>query len=389
MTRLEYRLAAGVLRILAALFRLLPRDERRVVFASPRLPHLDGNLAYIHAAVRRLRPDLRCTILAEPYAYDLRGKLGYLLRLVRGMYHVQTARLVVVDNAYLPVHVTRHRAGTTVVQVWHGVAGIKRVGFDATRLPDEPERSFLHRYYDRVVCSSEAWRAAYGRAFRTRTEDVLALGAPRTDFFFDGAAVDAAAAAVRSAHPTLRGRRLVLYAPTFRGRGAAKHAADGLDAARLRAALPADVMLGLKTHPNLDPAATPAAGYDIVFDRTVELNGLLAATDILVTDYSTSIIEWALLRRPLVLFVPDLAEFEAYPGLYLDYRTEMIGAIATTTDEVAAAIVDGPPGGAARGAPRGDVDAFVERHLGACDGRSSERFVREFLGDARLDGSAA
>lgn len=373
MTRLEYRLAAGVLRILAALFRLLPRDGRRVVFASPRLPHLDGNLAYIHAAVRRLRPDLRCTILAEPYAYDLRGKLGYLLRLVRGMYHLQTARLVVVDNAYLPVHVTPHRPGTTVVQVWHGVAGIKRVGFDATRLPDEPERTFLHRYYDRVVCSSEAWRPAYGRAFRTPIEHVLALGAARTDFFFDQAAVDAAAAALRASHPELRGRRLVLYAPTFRGRGAAKHAAHGLDAARLRAALPADVVLGLKTHPNLDPAATPAAGYDIVFDRTVELNGLLAGTDVLVTDYSTSIIEWALLRRPLVLFVPDLAEFEAYPGLYLDYGTEMIGRVATTTDEVAAAIVGD-------GAAVGDVDAFIERHLGACDGRSSERFVHHFLG---------
>ena len=376
MTRLEYRLSAGVLRILAWLFRLLPHDTKRVVLASPRLLHLDGNLAYIHAAVRRLRPDLRCVVLAEPYAYDLRGKLRYLLRLVRGMYHVQTAGLVVVDNAWLPVHVGRHRADTTVVQVWHGVAGIKRVGFDASRLPDEPERTFLHRNYDRVVCSSEEWRAAYGRAFRTPIEHVLALGAARTDFFFDDAAMAAAAAAVRAAHPALQDRRLVLYAPTFRGRGRGKHASDALDVARLRAALPADVVLGLKTHPNLDPDATPTGGYDIVFDPSLELNGLLAATDILVTDYSTSIIEWALLRRPLVLFVPDLAEFEAYPGLYLDYRTEMVGTVATTTDEVAAAILDAGAGGAAPAA----VDAFIERHLGACDGRSSERFVHHFLG---------
>ena len=138
MSRLEYRLAAGVLRVLAALFRLLPRDDRRVVLASPRLPQLDGNLAYLHAAIQRLRPDLRCAVLAEPYAYDLRGKVAYLLRLVRAMYHVQTARLVVIDNAYLPVHVAPHRPSTTVVQVWHGVAGIKRVGLDTTRPPAEP-----------------------------------------------------------------------------------------------------------------------------------------------------------------------------------------------------------------------------------------------------------
>ncbi len=374
MTRLEYRLAAGVLRVLGALFRLLPHDPRRVVLASPRLPWLDGNLAHIYAAMQALRPDLRYAVLAEPYAYDFRGKVAYLLRLVRAMYHLQTARLVVVDNAYLPIHVAPHRRSTTVVQVWHGVAGIKRVGLDTTRPPDEPERTFLHRYYDHVVCSSESWRPAYSRAFRTPVERVLALGAARTDFFFDTPAMAAAAAAVRTAHPQLEGRRLVLYAPTFRGRGPAKRAAAGLDAARLRAALPVDVVLALKTHPNLDPTATSHDGFDIVFEPALELNGILAATDILITDYSTSVIEWALLKRPLVLFVPDLAEFEANPGLYLDYRTEMIGALAETTDEVASAINEGRFGGV-------DVDPFVARHLGACDGHASERFVRHFLGE--------
>lgn len=374
MSLLEYRLAAGVLRILAALFRLLPRDGRRVVLASPRLPRLDGNLAHLQASIRRLRPDLRCTVLAEPYAYDLRGKLVYLLRLVRAMYHLQTARLFVVDNAYLPIHVAPHRSSTTVVQVWHGVAGIKRVGFDTTRLPDEPERTFLHRYYDQVICSSESWRPAYARAFRTAPERVLALGAPRTDFFFDADAVAEAAEGVRAAHPQLAGRRLVLYAPTFRGRGPAKRAALGLDAARLRAELPAEMVLALKTHPNLDPQTTAREGFELVFDPALELNGILAATDVLITDYSTSVIEWALLRRPLILFVPDLAEFEAYPGLYLDYRTEMVGTLATTTDEVATII-------AGRRFEEHDTDAFVARHLGACDGRSSERFVRHFLGE--------
>ncbi len=374
MSRLEYLLAAGVLRILGALFRLLPRDDRRVVLASPRLPRLDGNLAHLHTAIRTLRPDLRCAVLAEPYAYDLRGKLAYLLRLVRGMYHLQTARLFVVDNAYLPIHVAPHRSSTTVVQVWHGVAGVKRVGLDTTRPPDEPERTFLHRYYDHVIASSESWRPAYARAFRTPLERVLALGAPRTDFFFDPVRVAGSAAAVRARHPELAGRRLVLYAPTFRGRGPRKRAAPALDAARLRSALPPNVILGLKTHPNLDPSATARDGFDLVFDPAVELNEILAATDILITDYSTSIIEWALFRRPLVLFVPDLAEFEASPGLYVDYRTEMVGTIATTTDEVAAIIVED------RFDERG-IDAFIARHLGACDGRSSERFVRHFLGE--------
>ena len=71
------------------------------------------------------------------------------------------------------------------------------------------------------------------------------------------------------------------------------------------------------------------------------MNDWLAAADILVTDYSSSIFEWALLRRPLVLLVDDLEAYERDPGLYLDYRTEMIGTQVRDTAGVAAAIAAG------------------------------------------------
>jgi len=281
----------------------------------------------------------------------------------------------VVDNAYLPIHVAPHRPGTTVVQVWHAAGALKRFGVD-TRTPlAEPERTFLHRYYDAVVVGGEWSRAPYAAALRTPVERVLALGSPRTDFFFDDAALTAARERVLARHPSLRGRRIVLYAPTFRGRGVAKRAAPGLDAARLRAALPPDHALVLKTHPNLDPAATPRDGYDVVADPQAEINDLLALTDVLITDYSSSVVEFAILRRPIVLLVPDLADYEVDPGLYLDYRTEMIGTQVVDTDGVIEAI-------AADRFDRSGYDAFVERQLGTARGGASERFVRHFLGGA-------
>ena len=56
--------------------------------------------------------------------------MRYLARLVRGVYLVHTSRLIVVDNAYLPVHVAPHRPATTVVQVWHAPGALKRFGAD-------------------------------------------------------------------------------------------------------------------------------------------------------------------------------------------------------------------------------------------------------------------
>lgn len=373
MSSAEYRLASLVLRFFARVFGLLPIDRRKVVLATARLPKLDGNLAWLDAALRERHPELRYVRLLEPYGYGLRAKLAYVGRLVRGMFHLQTARLFIVDNAYLPIHVAPHRPETTVVQVWHAVAALKRFGADTARPPAEPERTFLHRNYDYVIATAEASRAPYAAAFRTPIERVLPLGAPRTDFFFDEAAMGAARRRVLAAYPALAGRRVVLYAPTFRGRGRAKRSGPRLDGAWLREALPPDHVLVAKLHPNLgDPGAT-TAGFDLVVDPAVELNDLLTVAHVLVTDYSSSIFEYALLRRPLVLLVPDLAEYERDPGLYLDFRREMIGTQVEDTAGVVDAIA------ASRVDPAG-YDAFIARHLGAADGRASARFVERFLG---------
>jgi CDP-ribitol ribitolphosphotransferase len=374
MNRLEYALAATFLRLLGLILSALPPRRQRVVLATARTSVLEGNLLYLHQAMLARRPDLEYVLLLEPYSYGLLGKLAYFARLARGLYHLRTARLFVVDNAYLPIHVVPHGQRTTVVQVWHAAGALKRFGADmATPLP-EPERTFLHRHYDHVVTAAEASRTAWAAAFRTPPERVLPLGTPRTDFFFDAAAMAEARARQQAAYPALAGRRVALYAPTFRGRGQGKRGSAALDAERLRAALSPEWILVLKSHPNLDPSEMPTKGYDLVVDPTVEINELLVLTDVLISDYSSSIFEYALLRRPLILLVGDLHDYEVDPGLYLDYRTEMIGTQVRDTDGVIAAILGGD-------FDLSRYDSFVERHLGACDGRASLRFVEHFLGD--------
>jgi CDP-ribitol ribitolphosphotransferase len=372
MTRLEYLLASVALRLLGGLFSLLPIRRDRVTLATARLARLDGNLLALDRAIRALRPTIRPALVLQPYSYGVAGKLAYLARLVRGMYLLRTSRLFVVDNAYLPIHVAPHRAGTTVVQVWHAEGALKRFGADAIGGLHEPERTFLHRYYDWVVTSGEASREAWSRAFRTPLERVVALGSPRTDAFFDASAVATARDRVLAAYPLLAGRRVILYAPTFRGRGRGKRPGGALDAVAVRAALPEIDVLVLKSHPNLDPTLVSTAGFDVVVERGFELNDLLIASDVLVTDYSSAIFDAALLRRRLLLLVDDLEEYERDPGLSLDYRTEMIGTQVRDTAGAIRALLD----------DAFDLEAyepFIERHLGASDGRASARLLERFL----------
>ena len=103
-----------------------------------------------------------------------------------------------------------------------------------------------------------------------------------------------------------------------------------------------------------------------------DLNDWLCAADVLVTDYSSSLFEWALLRRPLVLAIDDLEAYEQDPGLYLDVRTELVGAAVRDTEAAARAILEASVDEAA-------WDAFIAEHMGASDGHAAERVVERFL----------
>jgi CDP-ribitol ribitolphosphotransferase len=372
MNNLEYHLSAAVLRVALVLFSWLPVRPQKVVFASARADRLEGNLAYVYAALADTRPHDEYVFLLETYSYGFWGKVRYLIGLLGGCYHLATARLFIVDNAYLPVHVRPHRAGTTVIQVWHAAGALKRFGVDIESPDRSVENRFVHKNYDYVIVGSQRSVAPYASALRTDPARVLPLGVARTDFFFDETAMARARDAVYAQLPGIEGTRVVLYAPTFRGYGAHKSSGSALDPSELRQKLPSGVTLVYKPHPVLDLRDLDTAGFDAVADRDVDINDLMCVADILVTDYSSSIFEYALLRKPLVLLVPDLCEYERDPGFYVEFRTEMIGERAETTADVARLI----------SADTWDLDAygpFLAEHCEACDGYAGHRFS-EFVG---------
>lgn len=372
MRSAELAASSAVLRACGRLARVVPVRRDRVVLLSVRADHLEGNLAHLDRALARLRPGHRRVALTWTYTYSLLGRLQYLARAVRGTYHLTTAATVFVDNAYLPVDVVPRRRGVTVVQVWHAAGALKKFGRDAVDEGFRAEDAVLHRGYDYVVASSEVTADHYATAFGTPRERVLALGSPRAESLVDPAWRAASREAVLARHPELRGRRVLLYAPTFRGRGVDKEPGPRLDGAALRAALPPEWCLVLKPHPVVAEDPDVVAGFDVVITGDEDLNELMTAADVLLSDYSSAVFEWAVLDRPLLLFVPDLDDYERSPGLYLDLRTEMVGRRVQDAADLAAALTALPDE-----AP--DHSAFVRRHLGEDLASASERVVERFV----------
>ena len=287
--------------------------------------------------------DLRVSLLLEPYGYGLRAKLAYALRLVRGMILIRTSRYVVVDNAYLPVHVAPHPSAHD------GHPGLARgrraealrgrhdpaAGRARGDLPASPLR--CRRHLGRSVAGALVGRPAHAPRACPATRHATDRCARRRR-----GTLRRPWARAGHDHPLLAGRRVVLYAPTFRGRGAGKRVAGALDARALRAMrCRPTTRSSSRPTPTSTPSGESTSGYDVVAEPTSELNELLAVDRhprhrLLVVDLRVGPA-----ARPLVLLVDDLEAYERDPGLYLDYRREMIGTQVRDTAGVAAAILDG------------------------------------------------
>ncbi|HET9417125.1 MAG TPA: CDP-glycerol glycerophosphotransferase family protein [Candidatus Limnocylindria bacterium] len=353
--------------------------RRHVLLATGHADRLGGNLEVIRDELAGRRLPHR--VLAHRTAGGWRGRLAGALAAVRGGYALARARIVVVDDYFFPIYVIRPRPGTTIVQTWHASGAFKRFGHsvrDASFGADAAltARVRIHANYDVCLVGSAEAAAHYADAFglpldRFRWD----LGIPRTDAFFANER-PAAEQRVRERYGIPAGRRVVLWAPTFRGdRVTDARDADALDLGTLATALSDDHVLLLRLHPFVrDRLAIPAGASAFVRDVSAhpDISELMFVSDALVTDYSSAIFEFSLLERPMAFFAPDLDAYERERGFYADYRSWVPGPVFERTEDLATWLRSGEP----------DLDRvrrFRDASFAVADGRATARLVDEVL----------
>jgi len=339
MTALELTLTRIVLGAVAAVARRLP-VQREVLFASSRDRQLGPQLAAISAALTAADPSLPQQRQLAPYGYGLAAKVAYLLHLIGATWALQRARVTVIDNAWLPAHITTPRAGCSVIQVWHAEGAYKRFGHaarGASSGADGALHELIHSGYSDALVSSESVRPAYAEAFRMPLDRVHAVGPLRGAWLANSAAV------------ALRQRETQL---TIRPEAIA-------------AALPPDWVVALKAHPLVPITAQLASGGCVTLSAATPIDELFPIADALFTDYSSSIFLWSLLERPLLLAVADADAYAQDPGLFFDPRSsESIGTRVNSAQEAVAALT---AVGSSAAVDQAQQRAFAERYLGPRD----------------------
>ncbi|MGW7076657.1 CDP-glycerol glycerophosphotransferase family protein [Streptomyces sp. NPDC054866] len=276
------------------------------------------------------------------------------------------------------------RDGQTVVQTWNG-APLKRIGTDLTdtlyadhgHLDVLPK---LSRQWDVLVSPNRFSTPHLGRALAYEGE-VMEAGSPRNDVFFSDDR-DKVAERVRHELGIAPDKRVVLYAPTFRDHLAYSPGRfryePALDFAAAQDVLGDDHVLLVRKHP-LTAGRLPGARAPFVRDvsshpRTAEL---LLISDVLVTDYSSLMFDFAHTGRPMLFHAYDLEHYrDTVRGFYLDFETSAPGPLLASTGEVVEALRD-LDSLTARHAEA--YAAFREAYCDLDDGRASARVAERLM----------
>ncbi len=355
-----------------------PICENHVLLLSERLLEENSNMALVKEELSKNNK----IVLTEFINTTTINKLKF--RQIReSAKKMAQARCILLEDFYPQLHGLSIRTETKVVQLWHACGSFKTFGFSRLRKPGGPqENSKNHRNYDYAIVSGSKMIPIYSEAFGISEQNVKALGVPRTDIFFEEGYKEAIREKLFEKYPQLKGKKVVLFAPTFRGAGnkTAYYPTDKINWNVFLESVPEDYFVILKNHPFVKNKFS----YDKKWEHRVldltgkdNINDLLFVTNVLVTDYSSSVFEAALLRIPMVFYVFDKEEYLENRDIYYDFDTFVPGEQVKTQEDFVRVVKDAIDGeGDKKQQVNEKYEWFRNEFLDALSGTSTKEIAK-------------
>jgi CDP-glycerol glycerophosphotransferase (TagB/SpsB family)/glycosyltransferase involved in cell wall biosynthesis len=296
---------------------------------------------------------------------------------------------LLINNATFPTEFAK-RAGQRYLNTWHGTP-LKRMGYDMPDGPRESANTLRNFVQADWLLSQNSFmtETMYRKAYRLDGSfegEVIEAGYPRTDLqHLDAAGLVEARGELAARGVDIGARRILLYAPTWKGDSFSDVRDDVAELVatvrRLQAALGDRYAVLLKTHQSVFRFAKndPHLRATLV-PNDIPTNRVLAVTDLLVTDYSSIQFDFLGSKRPIVYFVPDLGGYAGSRGHYLAAES-WPGPLATTVDELAESVVQISRSTDAWSSQRAE---WAERFADYDDGEATARVVDIVFHGARV-----
>lgn len=345
-------------------------QKNKLTFISLRRDDLSGNFAFVYD---QLKDDKKLDI---HFILNDHTIVHMSFKEIRAFTKAcATSKIVVLDEFTPQIHYIDLREETKLIQLWHACGAFKTFGFTRLSKPKgSPQPTRNHRSYDYVTVSSTYCKKCHSEGFGIATDNVVATGIPRTDVFFDEIYKAAARKKFFAAHPTFKGKKIILFAPTFRGmvKETAFYPTEMFDIEQVCSQIPEDYAIIIKHHPFVkDVQPIPDCYADRVIDLSAdnELNDLLFVTDVIITDYSSLVFEASLIDIPMIFYVFDLEKYINERDFYFDFKLYVPGKIVYSTDQLIDSINN-------EDYCTERIKPFADMFFDYRDGRSTQRVVK-------------
>ena len=320
MEDILWELKGKAFSLLLCLFRIFPVQKDKVLIVNYYGAGFGDNGKYIAQELHKRNSALNIYWISTQES----GFPDYIHVISRhslkSFYHLATAA-VWIDNCRKAKCIIK-RKKQYYMQTWHGSIALKRIEKDAeAHLEKKYVKSAIHdsRMVDVMLSNGTFCTEMYRRAFWYDGE-ILECGSPRADILFY--ITDKQKLEIKEKLGILKSKRIILYAPTFRADGNLN--CYGLDFQKILDVLQQRTgekwVFAVRLHPNIASKANLIKYNEDIVNATSypDMYELLAATDILVTDYSSSMFEAGFVRKPVFLFATDIDSYTKDRNFYFD-----------------------------------------------------------------------
>lgn len=317
--------------------RLLRQNNNKIVIAVYRDKELTGNLLYVYDEVLRQFPR------SEIHLIYSKNKMN--LHLFKEVIILSNARYLILDDYYLPIYLIKPNKRMKVIQLWHAAGAFKKFGYSTIGTKFGPSKQYLkqvpiHSNYTHVYVSSDHIVKFYAEAFNMSVNNIFPLGIPRIDMFNNKQKCSLIKKQLKTKHSDLRIKDMVniLIAPTYRAKGLYVESTMKIMDALIEISnkIEKDKLIIFKPHPYMNEEEIKQLELcsNVLIASENSINDWMLVSDAFITDYSSSIFEFALLKRPVAHFVPDLKQYKKNRGFYEDIEVISDGIILTDTRQL-------------------------------------------------------
>ena len=350
-----------------------PIVKNQIAFMSGRRDEIGGNPEYVYNLIKD-RDDIEFKFLmfSDPAGHRRIKNIVKFLKLYA------TSKVVIVDDYFRLLNLVTKRDEVKLFQLWHACGAFKTFGFTRLGKKGGPKQTDPnHRMYDYAIVSSKEIAKHYAEGFGLSDENVVATGIPRTDIFMDKEYEKNIQISFYERYPQLKNKKIMLFAPTFRGNGqmSAYYPLDAFDIEKAYEGLGGEYAILIKLHPFCQERfEIPEKYSDFIIDMSEEdeLNDLLFVTDLLVTDYSSVIFEASLRDIPMMFYSFDLYDYISSRDFYYDFESFVPGKIVFSENELIACVKN-------QDFEQEKVNGFKNKFFDDLDGKSSERVAHLIL----------